>query len=140
VLYRSLVSAVLQHNLARLREGDPRPMLRLYARDVEFRFPGQSSWAAQLRGRAEVEAWIRRYLAANLSLVADEIAVSGPPWRMSIVMRCTDHARDGEGRIVYENRAVIWANARWGLVRSYEVYEDTEKSAAFDAYLSARDA
>jgi hypothetical protein len=33
---------------------------------------------------------------------------------------------------------VIWGTSRWGLIRDYEVYEDTEKATAFDAYLTGR--
>jgi hypothetical protein len=31
---------------------------------------------------------------------------------------------------------VIWATAKWGRITDYEVYEDTEKLTAFDAYLA----
>jgi hypothetical protein len=31
---------------------------------------------------------------------------------------------------------VIWGRISWGRVREYEVYEDTQKSAAFDEYLA----
>ena len=51
-------------------------------------------------------------------------------------MRGTDHFDERDGTPVYENRYVIWATTRWGLIRDYEVYEDTEKSTAFDAYLA----
>ena len=39
---------------------------------------------------------------------------------------------------MYENRYVIWAHAKWGLVQDYEVYEDTEKATALDPYLADR--
>jgi hypothetical protein len=39
------------------------------------------------------------------------------------------------GERVYENRYVIWGHISWGLLRDYEVYEDTQKSKALDDYL-----
>jgi hypothetical protein len=55
---------------------------------------------------------------------------------MTMVLRGTDRFAQQDGTLVYENRYVIWALTRWGSIRDYEVYEDTEKSVAFDAYLA----
>ena len=40
---------------------------------------------------------------------------------------------------MYDNRYVIWAKIRWGRVKQYEVYEDTEKAQALDDYLEANE-
>ena len=40
------------------------------------------------------------------------------------------------GERVYENRYVIWGRLRWGLLREYEVYEDTQRAKALDEYLA----
>lgn len=133
-----LVRAALQHNLARLRAGDSGPLLRFYANDVRFRFPGTSSWAADLSGKRELSAWIDEFVAIGLQLHADEVVVSGPPWRTTFCLRCSDSLRGPDGELVYENRAVLWGTSRWGLVREYEVYEDTERSLALDAWLAER--
>ena len=66
-----LAARLLRHNMARLCAGDPGPLLRLYARDVRFRFPGDSSWAIELTGKAELERWLRRFIAAGLQISAD---------------------------------------------------------------------
>ena len=42
------------------------------------------------------------------------------------------------GAPVYENRYVIWGRLAWGLLREYEVYEDTQKTAALDDRLGCR--
>lgn len=136
--YPRLLRAALQFNLARLRAGDSRPLLRFYADDVRFRFPGTSSWAADIADKRELSAWIGEFVAIGLQLHADEIVVSGPPWRTTFCIRCTDHLHGPGGELVYENRAVLWGHARWGLVRDYEVYEDTERSLALDAWLAER--
>lgn len=86
-----LAKKVLSRNMARLREGDYRPLLRMDAKDVRFRFPGDSSWATKL---------------------------------------------EGKGERVYENRYVIWGRIAWGLLREYEVFEDTQKAKALDEHLA----
>jgi hypothetical protein len=136
--YPRLLRAALRFNLARLRAGDSGPLVRFYSDDVRFRFPGTSSWAADIGSKRELSAWIDEFVAIGLQLHADEIVVSGPPWRTTFCLRCTDELRDEDGTVVYENRAVLWGHARWGLVRDYEVYEDTERSLALDAWLAER--
>jgi ketosteroid isomerase-like protein len=132
-----LAARILTRSLDALNRGDIRPTLRMEAPDVHFRFPGSNSWAIEATNRGQVEAWLRRLAAIGLQLHAHEVVVSGPPWRMTLVMRGTDHFDGPDGSRVYENRYVIWALTRWGRIHDYEVYEDTEKATAFDAWLAA---
>jgi len=135
-----LAKKLIAHNFEALNRGDVRPTLRMDARDVHFRFPGTSSWAADITGREHVEAWLQRMTATGLQHYAEEVVASGPPWHMTMVLRGTDRLDEPGGTLVYENRYVIWAITRWGRVCDYEVYEDTEKAIAFDAYLAKNDA
>ena len=134
-----LVKRTLSRNMARLRAGDYRPLLRLDAQDVRFRFPGTSSWATELRGKEELERWLQRFVRVGIQIFPDEVVVKGPPWRMTVCVRGTDHLASPQGETVYENRYVIWGRMSWGLLKEYEVYEDTEKSAALDEYLAAHE-
>lgn len=129
---------ILSRNMARLRAGDPRPLLRLDAKDVRFRFPGDSSWAIDLQGKQDLERWLDRFIRAGIEIFPDEVVVHGPPWNMTLCVRGTDHLRTAGGETIYENRYVIWGRMAWGLLREYEVYEDTQKSAALDAVLAER--
>lgn len=131
-----LTKKVLSHNMARIRQGDYGPTLRLDAEDVRFTFPGTSSWAGVFHGKKELEPWLQRFVRVGLQTFVDEVVVKGPPWRMTISLRGTDYATSPSGEIVYENRYVIWGSASWGRLKEYEVYEDTEKSLAFDSYLA----
>ena len=65
-----------------------------------------------------------------------EVVVGGPPWNMTVCVRITDYARDSDGNVVYQNRAVLFGKVRWGKIVFYEVYEDTEKVRALDEYLA----
>ncbi|MDQ6806562.1 MAG: hypothetical protein M3065_16715 [Actinomycetota bacterium] len=133
-----LTSKVLSHNYARLRAGDYRPTLRLDAKDVRFRFPGANSWSGEYHGKKELERWLQRFVASRIQIFADEIVVKGPPWNTTICLRGHDFLKCADGETVYANRYVIWGHARWGLLKDYEVYEDTEKATALDRYLADR--
>ena len=132
-----LAKRILARNMARLRAGDYRPLLRSDAKDVRFRFPGDSSWATELQGKQELERWLQRFVDAGLQIFPDEVVVQGPPWKMTLCVRGPVNLTTAEGEIVYENRYVIWGRMSWGLLKEYEVYEDTQKSAALDEYLAA---
>jgi len=131
-----LATRMISRSLDALNRGDIGPTLGMDAPDVHFRFPGSSSWAADVTGRDHVEAWLRRMAATGLQHSLREVVVGGPPWRMSLVLRGTDSLAGADGTPVYENRYVIWGTTRWGRVHDYEVYEDTEKATALDAYLT----
>ena len=131
-----LARRMVTRGLAALNRGDVRPMLAMEAPDVHFRFPGSSSWAIDAVGRDHVEAWLRRMVATGLQHHAQDVVAVGPPWRMTVILRGTDRCAGPDGTPVYDNRYVIWAVARWGRISDYEVYEDTEKATAFDAYLA----
>ena len=133
-----LAKAILTRNMARLREGDYRPLLRLDAKDIRFRFPGDSSWATEIESREELERWLQRFVATGLEIYPDEVIAQGPPWNVTLCVRGTDHL-DGEDGRVYENRYVIWGRMAWGLLREYEVYEDTQASKRLDEYLRERE-
>jgi ketosteroid isomerase-like protein len=130
-----LAKRVLTYNLTRLNAGDYRPTLRLDAKDVRFRFPGDSSWAIELEGKDALERWLRRFVDTGLQIFADEVVAQGPPSNMTLCLRGHVYLKAPDGALVYENRYVIWGRLAWGLLREYEVYEDTQASKALDAYL-----
>jgi hypothetical protein len=131
-----LAKKLLARDMARLRAGDYRPQLSRVAEDVRFRFPGTSSWATELQGKKDLERWLQRFVRAGLQIYPDEVVVKGPPWNTTLVVRGPIHLKSHAGETVWENRYVIWGRMSWGLLREYEVYEDTEKSTALDEYLA----
>ena len=137
--YGAAARAVLRRTVARLMDGDPAPLLALYHPDVVMTFPGEHSWGATYRGKAEVEAFLRRFLDAGLRGELGTIWIGGPPWATRIALEFDDHAHDPDtGARIYENRAVLVLRTRFGRVVREEVYEDTQKVAAFDRALAAR--
>lgn len=133
-----LASKLVNWVLARLRAGDVRPVLALYSPDVRMSFPGRNSWSGEFHGKAELNAWLSRFVDAGIQIFADEVVAAGPPWRTTLCIRGHDHVRAPQGETVYENRYVIWAKLRWGRIYEEETYEDTEKPLALDAWLERR--
>ncbi len=132
-----LAKKLVSHNMAKLRQGDVGPTVRMYAEDVRFRFPGDSSWATELEGKAELEGWLRRFAQAGLQIFPDEVVLKGFPWRQTVCVRGHIHLDAPSGERVYENRYVIWGHMAWGRMREYEVYEDTQQTAPLDEYLAS---
>jgi ketosteroid isomerase-like protein len=131
-----LAKRMLARDMARMRAGDYRPQLRRVAKDVRFRFPGDSSWATELQGRDELERWLQRFVHVGLQIFPDEVVVKGPPWRTTLAVRGTIHLKAPTGETAWDNRYSIWGRMSWGRLEEYEVYEDTQKSAQLDEYLA----
>ena len=138
-MYRWLVKTRVRRVMARSRAGDMGPTLALWAEDGHFEFPGRSSWAADLHHPADRAAWYARFASVGLQLEPREILVGGPPWRSHVCIRFTDRAVGADGEPVYENAGVLFATMSWGKIRYGTVYEDTQKVADFDDYLTAHE-
>jgi ketosteroid isomerase-like protein len=133
-----LAKKMIARNMAKASEGDLGPTLRMDADDVRFRFPGNSSWSGEIAGKAELEPWLRRFAEVGIQIYPDEVALKGFPWKQTICIRGRDHLDSPDGDRIYENRYVIWGHISWGLLRDYEVYEDTQKARALDDYLASK--
>jgi ketosteroid isomerase-like protein len=131
-----LAKKIVSRLMARLRDGDYGPTLRMDADDVRFRFPGRSSWGGEYRGKRELEGWYRRFVEAGLQIFPDQVVATGLPWNMTLCVRGHIYLRTADGEAVYENRFVIWGTMAWGKLRDYEVYEDTEQTAELERYLA----
>jgi ketosteroid isomerase-like protein len=132
-----LAKKMIARNMAKASTGDLGPTLRMDAEDVSFRFPGDSSWGGEFNGKTELEPWLRRFAEVGIQIYPDEVVLKGFPWKQTICVRGRDHLNSPDGKRVYENRYVIWGRLSWGLLRDYEVYEDTQRSKALDGYLAS---
>jgi ketosteroid isomerase-like protein len=130
-----LAGQVITRVMARTRAGDIGPTLMLDADDVHFVFPGDNSWSGDYRGKVAHQAWLERLVRVGVKTEPDEVSASGPPWRTTVCIRGRSWLDSPEGERVYQNRFVIWGKLRWGKMYDYEVYEDTEKAKALDAWL-----
>ncbi len=134
-MYRWVARMMIRSSLRKHQAGDVEGLVRSFASDVHFVFGGNNSWATDTRDKAALKDWLRRFHAAGLKIEVHDILVDGPPWNTRVCMHFTDHVKDADGRVVYENTGVIYGKAKWGKISDYTVFEDTEKVAAFDRYL-----
>ncbi len=138
-MYGWIVAWMIRRSVRRLNDGDIGPLLSGYADDVHFVFPGESSFAADIHAKSEIEPWLRRFVEVGLRLELEEIVVAGWfPWSLTVIVKLTDRALGPEGDTVYENKGVIFGKIAWGKIKSYELFLDTQKVAAFDDYLAAQ--
>lgn len=141
---RALVPVALRAkfggDVARLNAGDPSTLLRAYADDAVLHFPpGDHRFAGPWRGRPAIERFLRLFAASRVQGQLRDIAVSGPPWAMTLWVRFDDHADAPDGTRLYENRAVLVLRTRWGRVVDQEdFFTDTERIGAFDRALTER--
>jgi ketosteroid isomerase-like protein len=131
-----LAGKMIARNMEAIRRGDAGPTLAMDAEDVEFRFPGTSSFAPGAKGKRELEQWLGRFAEIGLQIYPDEVVLKGFPWRQTICVRGHIHLDDSSDGRVYDNRYVIWGRIAWGKLREYEVYEDTEETRRLDEYLA----
>ena len=148
-MYKAAVRWMIRRNIAKLNAADYGPALAMYADDVEFAFPGDNSWASEYRplergrqahvthrGKAEMERFLQRYVAAGIQMEIEDILVNGPPWNLRAAVRAHVWSPGPSGDR-YNNRAVLFVTSKWGKLRTHEDYEDTERAAAFDRLLVA---
>ena len=127
-LARFLVARAYRHANA----GSLDALLGTFTDDARLVFPGTSTWAGEYRGKEAVRGFLARVIAAGLKYRVHDVLVKGPFWDATLVIVVSDRAEDANGNVVYENRAVEYCKARWGKVYLCEVFEDTERSLAWD--------
>ena len=138
-LFVRLVLVKLRRDVRALNAGDYTPLLAGFARDAVLRFnDGQHRWAGEHRGKPAIERFLRDFVAAGLQGEIVDLFIAGAPWAMTILVRFDDHARaPGADELIYSNRTVLVARARWGkIVWQEDYYADTERIGAFDAKLT----
>lgn len=136
-MYKAAVRHMIRRNVAAINEGNVGPTLSGYAQDAVLVFPGDHSWGGEYRGKAEIEGFLRRFVAAGLIGEVRDVLVNGPPWNTRVCVLFSDHVKDATGTVVYENDAVLYGRIKWGKIVYQQDFEDTQKVVAFDAYLAA---
>ena len=131
-----MAGQVLDHNMRRLNAGDPGPTLRLDAEDVVFEFPGDSSWSGGFRGKRELRSWLERFAEWGCRSTPTRSWSRASRGTRPCACEVTTTSTRPTGERVYENRYVIWGRMSWGLMREYEVYEDTQKAKELDGWLA----
>ena len=99
--------------------------------------PGEHRWAGEWAGRPAIARFLENFLAARLQGEIRQLALSGPPWALTLWVRFDDHAEGPDGQRMYENRTVLVLRTRWGrIVEQDDFYMDTVRFGEFDRRLS----
>lgn len=139
---RSLVVRALrwkfEGDIRRLNAGDASGLIGAYADDAVLSFTvGDHRFAGEWRGQAEIARFLENFTAAGLQGEIKDVAISGPPWALTIWARFDDHADGPDGEPLYANRTVLVLRTRWGkIVRHEDFYFDTAPMAEFDRRLT----
>ena len=130
-----LAKQLISRTMAKNRAGDISLTMKLDADDVHFVFPGANSWSGTYEGKDAHRRWLERLVRVGVMTEPDEVLAGGFPWNMTVCIRGRSWWENRSGERIYTNRFVIWGRLRWGKLKAYEVYEDTEKATALDEYL-----
>jgi ketosteroid isomerase-like protein len=139
---RALLPRLLLVKFARdvqkLNAGDHSTLLAAYADDAVLHFnDGDHRWAGDWVGKANIDRFLQNFTAAGIQGEIKEIAISGPPWAMTMLVRFDDHADAPDGTRLYANRTVLVLRTRWGKVVDQEdFYFDTGQIVGFDRKLA----
>ncbi len=144
-MYKAAVRMLIRRNIRLLNRGRYQPALAMFADDAELVFPGDNTWSRQNRppepgrapfathrGRAEIEAFLQRYVDLGIQMEVEDILVNGPPWNTRAAVRVHHWIPGAGGDDLYSNRAVLMVRTVWGKIRTQEDYEDTQRVSAFD--------
>ncbi|HSZ42786.1 MAG TPA: nuclear transport factor 2 family protein [Trebonia sp.] len=129
---------MIRRTVRDLSAGNPGPQIASYADDAVLIFPGDNDWSGAYRGKEAVAGFLRRFAQLGLRGEAEDILVNGPPWRTRVAVIFPVQATDDSGAVVYDNRACLYAHARWGKITFQEDFEDTIKAGAFLRDLHSR--
>jgi ketosteroid isomerase-like protein len=137
-LLPQLLLAKFGRDVEKLNDGDHSTLLNAYADDAVLRFnDGDHRWAGDWVGKAGIDRFMQNFTAARIQGEIKQIAISGPPWALTMMVRFDDHADAPDGTRLYENRTVLVMRTRWGKVVDQEdFYADTSSIVAFDRKLT----
>lgn len=126
--------------VAKLNEGDYKPLLDNYADDFVLHFhEGPHRWSGDWVGKAGFDAFMRNFTDAGIQGEIRQIATSGPLWALTMWARFDDYADAPDGTRLYENSAVLVLRTRWfKVVEQHDFYVDTERITAFEGKLAER--
>jgi ketosteroid isomerase-like protein len=139
---RALVPHLLMRKFARdvrrLNAGDYSSLLAAYSDEFVLHFnEGDHRWSGDWVGRAGMERFLQNFTAAHIQGEIRQIAISGPPWALTLWARFDDHADAPDGGRIYQNRTALVLRTRWGkIIEQDDFYADTAPIIALDRKLT----
>jgi len=137
-LLPKLLLVKFARDVERLNAGDHSTLLSAYADDAVLHFnDGDHRWAGDWVGKAAIERFLQNFTAAKVQGEIKQIAVSGAPWALTMLIRFDDHADGPDGTRLYANRTVLVLRTKWGKVVDHEDFSvDTQRILEVDRKLT----
>jgi ketosteroid isomerase-like protein len=125
-------------DVRKLNAGQHATLLSAYADDAVLHFnDGDHRWAGDWVGKAAIDAFLQNFIAAKVQGEIKQIAIAGPPWALTMLVRFDDHADGPDGTRLYANRTVLVLRTKWGRIVDHEdFYADTGAIVEFDRRLT----
>ena len=125
-MYHAIVRRNVKKLFAALGRGDLDYVVAGMAPRFEHIFPGDHTLGGVRHTRPGIRAWLERLLRVLPELRFDtkHIAVSGWPWRTTVVVEWRDYAMLADGSS-YVNDGAHAIQLRWGKVVVLHAYLDT---------------
>ena len=102
-------------------------LLRVFAADAVFEFHGDTPFGGERRGRQAIRGWFEEVWRdfGRLELSARDVAVSGPPWNMKVIVRFGDryHLNTGD---TLDNHGFQYLRLSWGKVKEDRILVDQQ--------------
>jgi ketosteroid isomerase-like protein len=126
-MYRLIVQRQIVEMFGKLSRGEWQAVSAALAEDVWHVFPGEHPLGGERRSREAVRRWFERLgrLFPGHSFEVHRVASRGWPWSTWIAVQWSAELRPAVGE-PYENHGAHWIHVRWGKVRSFHAYLDTQ--------------
>ncbi len=126
-MYHAIVRRNVRKLFAALGRGDIDYAVAGMAPRFEHIFPGDHTLGGTRHTRAGIRSWLERLLRVlpSLRFEIKHMAVSGWPWRTTVVVEWRDFATLADGAL-YVNDGAHAIQIRWGKVIVLHAYLDTQ--------------
>ena len=123
----SIVRRVVEDGYDKQNRGDFAALGDLFAADAVFEFLGDTPFGGERRGRDAIVQWFDEVGRdfGRLTLTAQEVAVSGGPWNMRVIVRFRDHYQLITGDTM-TNHGFQFLRIAWGKVKEDRILVDLD--------------
>lgn len=134
-----LAGPLVRRAYGHLNRADVDAVVAGFRDDGMFSFPGAHELAGEYHGREELRSFFGRLFEwfPDLTFEVDDLAVSGPPWRMKLWVRYHDTA--SRGGVTWQGWGTQYALVRWGKLEVDYIANDTQAVADYLEQVRAAD-
>ncbi len=120
-----IVRQVIENGYGKQNRGDFGGLTKMFSNDGLLEFQGDTPFGGERRGRRAIREWFDEVGRdfGRLSLTAHDVAVSGPPWNMRVIVRFSDRYDLISGDTL-TNHGFQFLRIAWGRVKEDRILVD----------------